>query len=397
MRLCLTALLAFFFLPDYSIGQEANEPITLINPSFEDIPRYGKPPRGWYDCGFPGETPPDVQPLPEGQFQVSKPANEGDTYLGLVVRDNETWEMVSQRLSAPLQAGKCYQFSLFLCRSNLYVSQSRTTDEEVNYTTPAKLKIWGGTGYCNKAELLAETSQIINTRWLEYNFKFEPKKTHTYFMLEVFYKTPVLFPYNGNVLVDNASPIIPVPCNIENPESPALIAEKETVDEPPASTPAKPKPPKTIPPPTLENALKPLPPANQNKPKILKSLDRSHLRKGQTIRIDKLYFEADKATFTADSYAVLDEIYYFLEANKDVMVEIGGHTNTIPEQDYCDRLSKARAKGVVDYLVAKGIDSKRLAYKGYGKRKPIIRNDKFSLGARKKNQRVEIKILGFEG
>jgi len=396
MRLFVSILLSLFVLPGISFGQEPNEPITLINPSFEDIPRYGKPPRGWYDCGFPGETPPDVQPLPEGQFQVSKPAEDGDTYLGLVVRDNETWEMVSQRLSAPLKAGKCYQFSLFLCRSNLYVSQSRTTDEEVNYTTPAKLRIWGGAGYCNKAELLAETSQIINTRWLEYNFKFEPKQTHTYLMLEVFYKTPVLFPYNGNVLVDNASPIIPVPCDIETPESPAL-AENATAEEPPTPSPSKPQPPQNPPRPAAENTLKPLPPTNQNKPKILKSLERNRLRKGQTIRIDKLYFEADKATFTPDSYAVLDEIYYFLSANKDVMVEIGGHTNTIPEQDYCDRLSKARAKGVVDYLVAKGIDAKRLAYKGYGKRKPIIRNDKYSQAARKKNQRVEIKILGFEG
>jgi outer membrane protein OmpA-like peptidoglycan-associated protein len=54
-------------------------------------------------------------------------------------------------------------------------------------------------------------------------------------------------------------------------------------------------------------------------------------------------------------------------------------------------LSTARAKAVADYLAAKGIDSKRLVYKGYGKRLPLVPNT--SAEGRKTNQRVEIKIL----
>ncbi|RMF20438.1 MAG: OmpA family protein, partial [Bacteroidetes bacterium] len=141
----------------------------------------------------------------------------------------------------------------------------------------------------------------------------------------------------------------------------------------------------------------PPPPPTGRKEKILKELDRSKLRTGQILRIDKLYFPADKTTFTPDSYEVLDEIFEFLANNPDVRVEIGGHTNTIPEHDYCDRLSTARAKAVVDYLINKGIDSTRLTYKGYGKRFPLIKNDKYNPEARKKNQRVEIKILSMDG
>ena len=81
-----------------------DDPIELNNPSFEDFARASKEPRGWYDCGFPGETPPDVQP--SGGFEVFKPAYEGRTYLGMVVRDNDTWESVAQRLSRPLQGGQ---------------------------------------------------------------------------------------------------------------------------------------------------------------------------------------------------------------------------------------------------------------------------------------------------
>jgi len=54
-------------------------------------------------------------------------------------------------------------------------------------------------------------------------------------------------------------------------------------------------------------------------------------------------------------------------------------------------LSTDRAKIVAEYLVDKGIPAERLTYKGYGKRKSIASN--LTKEGRKKNQRVEIKIL----
>ena len=173
--ICLTVLVTNFTL----WGQD--EVITLQNPSFEDMPRPGKPPRNWFDCGFQGETPPDVQPDPT--FSVSKMPVDGGTYLGMVVRDNDTWESVSQKLSSPLKKGKCYEFSLHLSRSELYISVSRTSDETANYTTPAKLRIYGGYGHCDKQFLLAETKVIINHRWLEYKFRFEPIEDYNYIIL----------------------------------------------------------------------------------------------------------------------------------------------------------------------------------------------------------------------
>ena len=299
----------------------------------------------------------------------------------MVVRDNDTWEMVSQRLSGPLKGGNCYEFSLYLCRSELYVSQSRVNFQEANYTTPAKLRIWGGSSYCNKRELLAETSAIINTRWLKYDFKFKPKETHNYIVLEAFYNTPVLFPYNGNVLVDNASPIVPVPCEDEILEPVVLVPDKPKVNTPDTPSNAN----------TPNNTTKPSDPKAQ----ILTELDAKTLRVGQTIQIENLYFEADSSKIKDESYAVLNEIYDFLSANPDVVVEIGGHTNGNPPHDYCDRLSADRAKAVADYLASRGIPRNRIQFKGYGKRQPIASNA--TPDGRKRNQRVEIKILGFEG
>ena len=138
--LIASLVLTMVFSNVYSQG----EPIYLANPSFEDMPRHSKEPRGWHNSGFPAESPPDVQP--SGEFGVVKPAYEGNTYLGMVVRDNDTWESVAQRMSKPMEKGKCYEFSLSLCRSELYISVSRTTDETTNYTTPAKVRIYGGFG-----------------------------------------------------------------------------------------------------------------------------------------------------------------------------------------------------------------------------------------------------------
>ena len=384
-----SSLLSLLVLASCLYAFSQGEAIYLTNPSFEDMPRHSIAPTGWYDCGFPGESPPDVQP--SGEFSVTKPANHGSTYLGLVVRDNDTWEAVSQKLSRPLRRGQCYEFSLDLARSELYISLSRANNEQANYITPAKMRIWGGFGHCDKQFLLDETSLINKYQWMQYNFKFEPIADYSYITMEAFYETPTLFPYNGNVLVDNASPIQPIPCDepvaaepvAAKPEQPEIAraeppkpAAKTQKPQRPANTPATPKSP---------------PPSEPQAEKTIAGVKRSEMAKGLSITLDKLYFEADSSRIEEESFDFLNEVYEFLDVNSDVVIEIGGHTNGLPPDDYCDRLSTARAKAVADYLASRGIPRKRLQYKGYGKREPVASN-KTPYG-RRKNQRVEIKIL----
>lgn len=130
---------------------------------------------------------------------------------------------------------------------------------------------------------------------------------------------------------------------------------------------------------------------NISKEKILPDLDISKVTVGQTLRINKLFFEADSSVVDEKSFEVMDEIFEFLVDNPEVVIEIGGHTNNIPSHKYCDRLSSARSKECAEYLYNQGISEDRISYKGYGKRKPIASNE--SLAGRKRNQRVEIKIL----
>lgn len=71
--------------------------------------------------------------------------------------------------------------------------------------------------------------------------------------------------------------------------------------------------------------------------------------------------------------------------------EISGHTDNVGSYRANQRLSEARAKSVVDYLVNQGIDSGRLEYKGYSFTQPVADNN--TEEGRAQNRRVEFKVL----
>jgi outer membrane protein OmpA-like peptidoglycan-associated protein len=408
MRLQL--LLGGFFVASGLIPgftQSPDNKIYLTNPSFEDKPQHSKTPTGWVDCGFPGESEPDIQP--NHQFAVTKAPQHGNTYVGLVVRDNETWERIGQKLSRPMDKEKCYEFSLHLARSEQYLSMSRVEEKLTNYATPTKLRIYGGYAVCDKQQLLAETNLIVNYRWLEFNFKFEPNANYTHLTFEAFYKTPNLFPYNGNILIDNCSALVPVDCK-EEEEKPTPVVTKNTTKPKVDTTPknntqntAKPSSPDVanVPPSKQDTKQVNTPPANNTgqEPKTgstpkptdnpdLDKLKASDVVKGQTIRIPNVVFAVNDTLLNNNSFPNLNKLYIFLKENPEINIEIGGHTNGLCDDAYCNSLSFRRAKAVANYLIKKGIDAERLQVKGYGKTQPI--SSKVNDPA---NQRVEIKIL----
>ncbi len=370
---------------------QLDDPIVLTNPSFEDMPRHSYAPIGWFDCGFPGESPPDVQPDPMRQFLVRKGAQHGNTYLGMVVRDNDTWEKVSQQLTNPLQAGTCYEFSIFLARSEVYVSQSRISDERANYVTPAKLRIYGGFGNCDKGQMLAETNVITNYRWLEYRFKLKPEQNFTHILFEAFYNTPTLFPYNGNILLDNASALRPVACEQDIFESEPMVAQ----NQPQPPTVPRAAPPNEPAPQQYEAQPTPRQPEPQrlDPSTRLSAVEREDLVVDQVFQIENITFKANSAELAPNSKEGLEELLNFMRANQDVVIEVGGHTSGLASISFAQTLSDDRAESVKSYLVQQGIRFNRILAKGYGRSRQIAPND--TAAGRRKNQRVEVRIIGF--
>ncbi len=130
------------------------------------------------------------------------------------------------------------------------------------------------------------------------------------------------------------------------------------------------------------------------KTRIIPELSANNLRSGETIKLEKIYFQPDSTKMEETSRPTLDELYEFLQENTGIVIEVGGHTNGIPSHEFCDKLSTERAKNVAQYLVDKGLPANRITYKGYGKRKPVANNE--TPEGRAKNQRVEMKVVRVE-
>ncbi len=128
--------------------------------------------------------------------------------------------------------------------------------------------------------------------------------------------------------------------------------------------------------------------------KVLPELTSARLTSGEPIRMEKIQFEADSVKLYPEAIPSLDELYEFLYDNPTVIIEVAGHTNGLPADDYCDRISSERAKSVADYLINKGIEVRRVISKGYGKHKPVASN--LTPEGRKRNQRVEIRLIKIE-
>lgn len=115
------------------------------------------------------------------------------------------------------------------------------------------------------------------------------------------------------------------------------------------------------------------------------------IKVGQIIPMNNIFFDANKTTIKMPSFKELEKVVQFLDAHPNLIVEVGGHTNSWCSHDFANELSTGRSKMVREHLISKGISETRIKYHGYGKTKPIADNN--TVYGRKRNQRVELKIL----
>jgi len=124
---------------------------------------------------------------------------------------------------------------------------------------------------------------------------------------------------------------------------------------------------------------------------FLKDIPLKPIKKGEKIILYNIFYETDSYTLKPESQYELDKIVKFLNENKQVNIEISGHTDNIGTENYNQALSENRAISVVKYLTDHGINSSRLIYKGYGFSMPLNTND--TSEGRATNRRTELKIV----
>ncbi len=105
---------------------------------------------------------------------------------------------------------------------------------------------------------------------------------------------------------------------------------------------------------------------------------------------DRLLFDTGQATLQPSSQEQLGNIAAILKAYPNVHVKIGGYTDNTGDAAANLALSEARAKNVMDALVAAGIDPSRLESKGYGDQYPV--GDNNTEEGRAQNRRIALLV-----
>jgi OOP family OmpA-OmpF porin len=109
-----------------------------------------------------------------------------------------------------------------------------------------------------------------------------------------------------------------------------------------------------------------------------------------SIVLKNVFFETDKAILQAVSYTELNKLSAYLNSHPTYHIAISGYTDSVSNDSHNIKLSEARAQSVTEYLISKGLDEKRITYKGYGNTYPRARNN--TPEGRQENRRVEFKL-----
>lgn len=113
---------------------------------------------------------------------------------------------------------------------------------------------------------------------------------------------------------------------------------------------------------------------------------------GKSLQIEEIQFVPGSSEILKSSEPKLRRLKDFLALNSALEVEIQGHVFAIGDNSFAgQRISEARAKRVLRYLVDNGIDKKRLSSKGYGNTRPVY-EDPIRTYQEQANRRVEILI-----
>lgn len=122
----------------------------------------------------------------------------------------------------------------------------------------------------------------------------------------------------------------------------------------------------------------------------------------QVVSASKLWDELDSAGFVTlyinfdtgryelkeDGARAVREIVQLLKDNPSLALSIEGHTDNVGDAAANKSLSENRARGVMNAVIAAGIDAGRLRAVGYGQESPIA--DNRTEEGRAKNRRVEL-------
>jgi OmpA-OmpF porin, OOP family len=112
---------------------------------------------------------------------------------------------------------------------------------------------------------------------------------------------------------------------------------------------------------------------------------------GHVMRLNNLIFELGKSKISPESFGELELVLKMMKENAKMIIQLEGHTDYQGNAKDNMRLSQERVDAVKQYLIEKGISSKRIKTKAFGGTVPISRDE--TPEGHRLNRRVELRIL----
>ena len=108
-------------------------------------------------------------------------------------------------------------------------------------------------------------------------------------------------------------------------------------------------------------------------------------------RTGNIYFGSGSTQLDKKSTPLLTSLADIISRCPGMVIEVGGHTDSVGSEAQNERLSRLRAASVSQFLTATGLEKDRIVVKGYGESNPIADNST-NVG-RSKNRRIGFRVL----
>jgi outer membrane protein OmpA-like peptidoglycan-associated protein len=103
-------------------------------------------------------------------------------------------------------------------------------------------------------------------------------------------------------------------------------------------------------------------------------------------------FDTAKFTLRPAAREKLAKVAGVVSGHPGLTLEVEGHTDSIGEDDYNQRLSEQRGEAVRDYLTGQGVPQNSVTSRGFGETQPSASNQ--NAAGRQENRRVELVVSG---
>ncbi|MCI5060861.1 MAG: peptidoglycan-associated lipoprotein Pal [Alphaproteobacteria bacterium] len=106
---------------------------------------------------------------------------------------------------------------------------------------------------------------------------------------------------------------------------------------------------------------------------------------------DTVYFETDRYDLNAQARAVIEAQARWMSSYPSLYVTIEGHADERGTREYNLALGERRASSVKNYLIAMGVDPRRINVISYGKEQPVVVGADGSSWAQNRRARTRVQ------